>query len=153
MALGDVTYDGDWVSIEVLASRTSTNGTPSASATAGVSMQTILDAFDYNARGMPSDLSFICVSTAGSATMTVTLKAWMRFGTLAGLTNGAWCPSVLNGGSAIAEADTDMLRFAEPFSLSGHADRFYTEVTAIGGTNTAVTCFLRGRRGYGSGRL
>lgn len=153
MALGTVTYDGDWVSIEVLASRTSTNGTPTASASAGILMQDLLDAFDFNARGMPSDLSLVCVSTAGSATMTVTLKAWMRFGTLASLTNGAWCPVTINGGSAIAEADTDLIRFAEPLSLSAHADRFYVEVTAIGGTNTAVTCFLRGRRGYGSGRL
>ena len=153
MALGDITSDGDWHSIEVLASRTTTNGTPIASATSGVSMQTIMDAFDFNARGMPSDLSLICVSTAGSDTMTVTLAHWMMAGTLASLTNGAWVKVLVNGGAAISEATTDRICFAEPVSLAAHFSRYFVEVTAIGGTATAVTCFLRGRKGYGPGRL
>ena len=90
MALGDVTTgtagNEDWVAIEVCASRTTTNGTPSASATAGVSMVAIRDAFGGV---IPADLSLVGVSTAGSATMTVTPKSWMRFGLLASLTNGA----------------------------------------------------------------
>lgn len=153
MALGDITPDGDWQTIEVLASRTSTNGTPIASASAGISFATFATAFDVETRGMPSDLSLICVSTAGSDTMTVTLAHWMRAGTLASLTNGCWVKTLVNGGAAITEATTDRICFAEPVSLLGHFDRYYVEVTAIGGTATAVTCFLRGRKGYGPGRL
>ena len=153
MALGDVVDHGNGlISVEVCASRTTTNGTPSASASAGVAMSTILDAFDYWALGMPSDLSLVAVSTAGSGTMTLGLKDWMRFGAVLNA-NGDWCPANVNGAATISEADTDMIRFAEPVSLSAHADRFYTEVTSIGGTATAVTVRLFGRKAYGPGRL
>ena len=152
MALEDKTQgtgaNEDWVAFEVLASATATNSPP-ASATAGIDIVKLRDAFGGV---IPADLSLVCISTAGSATMTVTLKAWMRFGTLGAIATGAWCPVNINGGSAIAEAATDVIRFAEPLSLSGHADRLYIEIAAIGGTLTAVTCFLVGRKQYAVGR-
>jgi hypothetical protein len=157
MALGDVTtIEGDLIAVEILASATATNSPP-ASLTAGVSVDVLNGAFGG---AIPEDLTLLVVSTAGSATMTVTLRAWGKFGTLAGLTSvGAWSPlgtgtaaakGVINNGAAIEETSADVLRHAQPFSLTAHMQRLYIEITAIGGTSTAITVFLVGRKRYGS---
>jgi len=155
MALGDVTtIEGDLVAIELLASATATNSPP-ASATAGLSMDTVLSAFGGS---IPDDVSVVVTSTAGSATMTVTLRLWQKFGTLGSQANGTWCPAgpgadatkgVINGGSAIGEVSADLIRHCEPISLSAHAQRLYLEIAAIGGTSTAVTAWLVARKRYG----
>ncbi len=156
MALGEITtIEGDLVAVEILASATATNSPP-ASATAGVSLDAIQAAFGGT---IPEDLSIVVTSTAGSGTMTVTLRLWEKFGVLASQANGLWCPAgigadavkgVLNGGAAIGETSADLIRHCEPVSLTAHAQRLYVEITAIGGTSTAVTVFLVGRRRYGS---
>lgn len=157
MALGDVTTVApDLIAVEVLASATATNSPP-ASATAGLPMTTLIDAFSGR---LPANLSFVACSTAGSATMTATFRAWLMFGTLASLSNGLWAPAgagtdalkgVLNAGVACGETSSDAIRHCEPIELTGHASRLYVEVTAIGGTNTAVTCFVVGRKNYAVG--
>lgn len=155
MALGDVTtIEGDLIAIELLASATATNSAP-ASATAGLSMDAVLGAFGGK---IPDDISLVVTSTAGSGTMTVTLRLWQKFGTLGSQANGTWCPAgvgtdagkgVLNAGSAIGEVSADLIRHCEPVFLSAHAQRLYVEITAIGGTNTAITVWLVARKRYG----
>lgn len=158
MALGDITRlddatHGDHIAVEILASATATNSPP-ATATAGVSMVAILDAFGGV---LPPDMRIVATSTAGSATMSVTLRLWEMFGTLASQTNGLWSPpgvgadsvkGLLNGGVAIGEVTADVIRHSEVISLGAHASRVYVEITAIGGTATAITVFLVGRKHY-----
>lgn len=158
MALADITkIEGDeLVAIEILASATAANSPP-ATLTAGVSVDDIKRAFGG---AVPDDLSLVVLSTAGSDTMTVTLRLWAKWGTLAGLTaNGAWTPlgtgadgtkGTVNGGAAIGETGSNTIRHAEPVSLTAHCQRVYVEITNIGGTSTAVTVFLVGRKRYGS---
>jgi hypothetical protein len=157
MALGDTTnIAGDLYAIEILASVTAANSPP-ASLTAGVAVDQIASAFGGI---VPDDLTLLLVSTAGSATMSCSGRLWMKFGTLGSLTSiGAWAPAgvgtgaakgLINAGASIDETGTDMLRHAEPVSLVAHAERIYLEITAIGGTSTAVRAFLVGRRRIGS---
>lgn len=156
MALGDVTnIEGDLYAVEILASATATNSPPAA-ATSGVALDAIKAAFGG---AIPDDLSIVVTSTAGSGTISVTLRVWECFGTLASQATGLWCPigtgsdsskGVLNGGAAIGEVSADLLRHCEPVSLAAHAQRIYTEIAAISGTATAVTVFLVGRRRVGS---
>ena len=79
--------------------------------------------------------------------MTVTLRVWCY----SPLTT-VWHPlgsnateatrGVLNGGNAIDEDGADTLVHAEPITGLGAFTRIYLEVTAIGGTNTAVSSWL-----------
>jgi hypothetical protein len=155
MALGDITtIEGDLVAIELLASATATNSPPAA-ATAGLSMDEAKAAFGGI---IPDDISLVVMSTAGSATMSITLKLWGEFGTLGSIASGAWAPlgiggdttkGIINGGSAIGETASDVIRHAEPISWPAHCQRLYLEITAIGGTSTAVTAWLVARKRYG----
>ena len=156
MAIGDITSIGNWTAIELLASVTAENSPPS-SLTSGVAVDQIVSAFGGI---IPDDLTLLLVSTAGSATMSCSARLWMKFGTLAGLTViGAWAPAgvgtgaakgLINAGASIDETGVDMLRHAEPVGLVAHAERVFIEITAIGGTDTAVRVFLVGRRRTGS---
>jgi hypothetical protein len=151
MAIGATTTNGDQVSIELLASATATNGVPSGDS-AGLSAQDILAAFGGV---MPPVLSLSLTSTAGSATMTVTARVWVQL-------NGAaatkvWVPygpgtaafkGMLNDGAPINETSADLLRHVERLPLPGHFLRIYLEITAIGGTSTAVTGLLHGWKNY-----
>lgn len=157
MAKGDIVTIGDWTAIELLASATAVNNPP-ASLTDGVAVDQIASAFGGI---VPDDLTLLLVSTAGSATMSCSARLWMKFATLAGLTSapGCWAPAgvgtgaakgLINAGASIDETGADMLRHAEPVGLVAHAERVFIEITAIGGTATAVTVFLVGRRRTGS---
>ena len=145
MAIGDVTQvvTGSLYRVELLASATATNGAPSG-ASAGL---------DVNAlRGLgsiPTTVGLEIVSTAGSGTMTATYRIWgygsdwIPLGTGGtGTTKGT-----LNSGSADTEASTDVLRHAETLNYPGLFSRLYLEITAIGGTATAVTGYIRVCRG------
>jgi len=140
MAIADITeLVPDLKAIEVLASATATNSAPSG-ASAGLDMNVVSGAFGK----IPSTMTARIASTAGSATMTVTIRIWGYQGTL------GWAPlGYLNGGSAIAETSADSIQYAEPLELPGHFSRIYFEITAIGGTDTAVTGYLVARRQYG----
>lgn len=135
MALGDVTTTIANQShvVELLASATATNGTPTS--TAGIEVNALkIGAF------MPDECRIGIRSTAGSGTMTVTLRAWIRAG-------GIWFRALdLNASSAaphtavaIPETGTDSILFSERLSGLRGADRIYLEVVAIAGTSTAVT--------------
>lgn len=114
----------------LLSAATATNSPPSG-ATAGVDIASLLGALGV----FPEAFSFLVYSTAGSATMTVTVRIWGY-----DEDSGFWFPlGYLNGGSAIAELSTDIIRHAEPMDLAGHFDRLYAELTTIGGTSTAIT--------------
>lgn len=126
---------------QLLDAVTATNGVPSA-ATAGIEVNTL----GYGGKG-PTACSFILKSTAGSGTMTVTIKMWGYDTTVAvwvplGTNATAASKGLLNEGNAITEHAADVLRHAEPLDLPNHFDRLYAEVTAIGGTGTAVSAWL-----------
>lgn len=142
MAIGDVTQivPGSLYKVELLASATATNGAPSGGS-AGIECN-LLNGFGR----IPSTIGVEIVSTAGSGTMTVTARLW-------GYSGNNWFPlgnssdgttkGVLNGGNAITECAADILRHMEPVNYPAFLTRLYLEITAIGGTSTAVTGFVR----------
>jgi len=151
MAAGDVKFSADCLRHTCLLSGvTAANGQPSG-ATAGV------PCYDSNVFGevsagvcypqLPSRESTILVcSTAGSGTMTVTIRLWgynsatsewYPLGAGADATKG-----VIDAGSAEGEVKSDKILHAEPLLMAGHFDRLYAEVTAIGGTSTAVDVWV-----------
>ncbi len=97
------------------------------------------------------DCVLLMKSTAGSGTMTVTLKLW---GYCASPT-AAWHPlgthtvdasrGLLNEATAIGEVTADALSFSQVITGLRHFDRVYLEITAIGGTSTAVSAWLVAR--------
>lgn len=118
----------------ILEGATATNAAPSGSS-AGVAIPTAL-------APLPSSTIVLVRSTAGSATMTTTIKLW-------GYASAAsqWFPlgtgadalkGVLNGGAAIGETGANVIQHAEIVAGLFAFDRVYAEVVAIGGTSTAV---------------
>jgi hypothetical protein len=129
--------------ITLLTSATATNSAP-AGGSAGASTN------DLKVGGnVPDTCSIFVKSTAGTGTMTVTIKlfgyvkaspisgSWFVLGTGAVATRG-----ILNEGAAIDEVVPNGLRHVEPISYVGTFDRLYAEITAIGGTATAVSVFV-----------
>lgn len=137
MALGAVTsiVEGQSFAVEILASAIAANGIPTASA--GVEM----NALKFKTR-VPDQIRVAVKSTAGSGTMTVTLRVWFRFGQTIG-----WCVGKALAASsaapqtavAIAETGTDSIAYSEVVECPVGADRIYLEIVAIAGTSTAVT--------------
>lgn len=128
--------------IQVLTAATATNNPPSG-AGAGFAIPRNWDEVRFSLR-----------STAGSATMSVTIKAW---GYDAGATD-AWFPigthatddtlkGVLNRGSAIDENRSDKLEHTELIGGIRGFSRLYFEITAITGTSTAVSAWVRHTQG------
>jgi hypothetical protein len=152
MALGDVTtYPGGAAkSIVVLASATATNSAPSG-ASAGIAVADIANLFNQ----MPVEAALLVYSTAGSGTMTATFRLW-------GYHPGpaAWFPigtgtdalkGVINEETALGETGANAIAHCEPIALLGViGSRLYVEITAIGGTSTAVEAAIVVRRGYAS---
>jgi hypothetical protein len=149
MALGDITPigNGETKAIELLASATATNSPPSGSS-AGIAWNDIVGGFGFS----PEALTLAIASTAGSGTMTATFKLWGYIP----MASGKWLPlgpggdttkGTINDGTAIGETSADSIVHCEPVDLAGHFQRLYLEITAIGGTATAVTAWLIGRRG------
>lgn len=129
MALADVTTTiaNESFVVELLASATATNGAPSGAA-AGVDMNLLRVSGE-----LPTAIRVGVKSTAGSGTMTVTLKLWLYAG-------GVWfVAQALNGGSAIAETGTDTINYSEAVSVVQGASRLYLEIAGIAGSSTAVT--------------
>lgn len=135
MALGDVTNtiaDESFI-VELLASVTAANGIPTG--TAGIDLNA-----QRRIKKIPDKIRVGCVSTAGSGTMTVTLRVWGRAGTL-------WFRlKDLNASSAaphtavaIPETSADSIKYSEEVSGVSGCDRLFLEVVAIAGTATAVT--------------
>lgn len=149
-ALGTVTTyaHGETKSIVALATATAANGVPSG-ATAGLSLADVYALFGF----MPSEVGLLVYSTAGSGTMSCTLRIWAYHPGPAD-----WFPlgvgtdankGVINAQTSIGESDTDQIRHQETLSLPGVAgERLYFEITAIAGTGTSVEVALVARRAY-----
>lgn len=144
MAVGAITATGSSGAfiIELLASVTAANNAPSGSS-AGLAVDTVRARYGGS---LPSMSGFLVgvKDTAGSGTMTVTLRLWSYSGAI-------WFASQpFNVSSAaphtavaIPETGSDDIGYAEwvKFDLRT-AERLYLEVTAIAGTSTAVTGYL-----------
>lgn len=129
MALGDITViSPDSAAIELLASAIAANGAPSGGA-AGLAANDVRAVLGV----LPKKMRVAVLSTAGSGTMTATMRLWHHLGAL-----GWVVASTINGGSAIAETGTDTIGYSEIVDILDVADRFYLEIIAIAGTGTAV---------------
>jgi hypothetical protein len=142
-AIGDVTnvYAGEVKGIEMLASATATNSPPSG-ASAGLEINAL-----RQFGKLPDKAALVIASTAGSGTMTATFRIWGRVP----MGSGIWVPlgpgadatkGVINLETAIGETGADTLRHTEMIENLALFDRLYLEITAIGGTSTAVTAWL-----------
>lgn len=134
-------------SVQVLTAETGTTAAPSA-ATDGVETNSL-----KVGGNVPDAATIVVQSTAGSGSMTVTLKLW-GYDT----DSAKWSPvgtnataankGLLNGGAAIPEGPVaDTINHRELFFYLGHFDRLFLEVTAIGGTATAVSAWIRVEEG------
>lgn len=136
MALGDVTdTDGESFVVEMLASAIAANGIPTS--TAGIATN-LLRSQD-NGR-IPDKIRVGVNSTAGTGTMTVTLRVWGRAGAiwfrLKDLNASSAAPHTA---VAISETSADAIQYSEEVSGIAGCDRLYLEIIAIAGTSTAVT--------------
>lgn len=138
--------------LQILTSATATNSPPVGSL-AGLPLRGNLGRGGQ--RHMPNssgndEVAVLVASTAGSGTMTVTVRLWgyspatvqwhpLGVGTAAApdVSRG-----VLNAGNAIGEVAADLLQHAELVSGLAHFSRVYAEIVAIGGTSTAVSVWL-----------
>ncbi len=130
-----------------LTSAIATNSPPSG-ATAGHSLNGDQPGLGLGFGWRSADNGNVVVkSTAGSATMTCTLRMWVY-----SASTGAWHPlgsdateslrGVLNAKSAIDEDGADNITHTEPITGLRGFSRIYCEVTVISGTNTAVSVWL-----------
>lgn len=133
--------------LQLLTAATATNGQPSG-ATAGFSLKGRTpgkpQANTWNHRNSGA---IVVKNTAGSGTMTVTLRLWGY-----NAQSATWHPlgsdateslrGVLNAKSAIDEDGSDVITHAEPVTGLAAFVRVYLEVTAISGTATAVSAWL-----------
>lgn len=121
--------------ITLLSAATATNSPPSG-ATAGTALPFCTD----------RALVFV-YSTAGSATMTVTCKLWGYSAALSkwfplGTNATAASKGILNEANALAETSADGIVHCEEISGLRRINRVYLEITAIGGTDTAISAAL-----------
>lgn len=142
MPVGAVSQTQQNRKIKVLEAATATNGSPvGLGTTVGVSVGELLKG------SAPAECAVFIASTAGSGTMTVTVRAWGYNADAA-----AWAPlgvdataasrGVLNASNAVDEIGADVIRHTEPIFCLWAFDQFYLEVTAIGGTATAISAWL-----------
>ena len=86
--------------------------------------------------------------------MTCTATLWVYAGGKwgkAGIGATSATKGLLNGGNTIDEVTADIICHFEEVDYLAHFERVYVEITAIGGTATAVkACLLSGIR-YGAG--
>lgn len=136
MATGLITTNNGNHVWRILDAATATNSPPSG-ALAGVANPAA------SVNPLPTEVTVAVYSTAGSGVMTATIKLW---GYLAA--PGVWVPmgvgadttkGTLNAGAAIGETTADKILHSERVVGLFSYDRVYAEVTAIGGTATAVT--------------
>lgn len=151
MAIGSVSSSGDQITVELLASATTTSSDPTL-ATDGLAIANIRAAFSGV---MPDVMTLSVTSTTGSGTITFQGRVWGYISN--GLAAAVWVPigaggdttkGLLNGGVTIGESGTDMIRHAEQVYLLGHFSRIYLQVTTLGGTSPAVIGLLHGLVNY-----
>lgn len=126
--------------IRLVDAATATNSPPSGSS-AGVDLSGIATTFDALEHTV-----IVVRSTAGSGTMTTTVRLW-GYESI----GGNWTPmgpgadatkGTINAGSAMGETQSDQIDHSETLDWFGPFDRVYAEITAIGGTSTAITVEL-----------
>lgn len=150
MAVGLQGSFGATFVIRLLEAATATNSPPTAYADAGVDIGAIFDNL-YGTKGWPSSVGLLVHTSAGSGTITATVKLWA--GVLGVGTSGAGkyvaaspgtstLAGVLNGGAAFDEHATDTIHRLDIIALPRLCQKMYAEITAIGGTSTAVSCDL-----------
>lgn len=133
--------------LKLLTAATATNSPPSG-ATAGFTLRGQVPGTSDQFWDGHDDGVILVRSTAGSGTMTVTLRIW-GYSPL----SAAWHPlgtgateanrGVLNEGNAIDEDGSDIIVHAETISGLSAFNRIYLEVTVISGTATAVSAWLQ----------
>lgn len=129
--------------VKILSAATATNSAPTAAT----------DGFEIQYGGLRASDDEVVVwieSTAGSGTMTVTVKLWVY-----SVLRANWAPlgthatasskGIINQGNAIGETSADKIMHTEIVTGFRHFDRVYAEITAIGGTSTAISGYLMGR--------
>ena len=124
-ALGDVatTLSGQSCTIQLLLSATATSAIPTT--TAGILLPATLG---YQ----PDHVRVGVRSTAGSDTMTASVRPWIRAG-------GIWyCASAAVD---LIETSADSIQTSFVVGDLAGADRLYLQITAIGGTATAIEAF------------
>lgn len=91
-----------------------------------------------------TDSTLVICSSAGSGTMVGTFTLW---GYMVG--PNQWFPIAVNAAAAtpntpvaISETATDAIRYQQIFHSLGHYDRFYLELSSVGGTATAFEAWL-----------
>jgi hypothetical protein len=134
--------------LKLLSAATATNSPPSG-ATAGFSLRSRQPGIDGAQWNGKSDGVILVRSSAGTGTMTVTLRMWGYSPLTANWhplgTNATMASrGVLNQGNAITEDGSDILTHAETVTGLAAFTRIYLEITAIGGTNTAINAYLVG---------
>ena len=136
--------------IRLLEAATATNGVPASYAAAGVDVGAILDGI-YGPKGWPKECGLAVHTSAGSGVMTATIKLWAGVVGLGASGAGKYIAAsvgstatagVLNGGAAFDEHAADDISRLDIIALPRLARKMYAEVTAIGGTSTAVTVDL-----------
>lgn len=150
MAVGDVTGRSNVKRAVVLMEAQTTNtGAPSdtaeASETEGVPAfgDRTADIWADTDRGAfylgeaPEISTLIITTSAGSGTMAGTFTLWCYYAPL-----DVWVPKEVNGGDALAETDTDKIRYSEDFTGLGAYDRFFLQLASVGGTDTAFEAHL-----------
>lgn len=125
--------------VQLLNGATATNGAPSA-ATDGVALPPRW-----------GDAVFLVRSTAGSGTMTVTIRLWVYYEGSANADATGWYPlgpsstagqrGLVNLETAIDESSADAIAHCERILALNAFARLYAEITAIGGTATAIDAF------------
>lgn len=127
--------------LTLLTAATATNGAPTL-VTEGVSL---------SAAGVMGDRGRLYVySTAGSVTMTVTIRLWGY-----SAVSATWHPlgtgadadkGKINAAVACGETSTDFIAHSEVVEGLESIERIYAEIAAIGGTATAISAALIARR-------
>ena len=135
--------------IKLLTAATAPNSPPSG-ATAGFAMKLGDQPGRPNEGFLVSSLGeclLTVASTAGSGTMTCTLRlwgydaltaTWAPLGTSTTLSNRG----VINEATALGEDVADSINHREIVESLKHLSRVYLEVVAIGGTSTAISAWL-----------
>lgn len=85
----------------------------------------------------PDISTLVISSSAGSGTMVGTFTLWCYCAH-----TGTWIPKTVNGGAALAETATDVIRFTQDYTGLGAFDRFFLQLASVGGTATAFEAYL-----------
>lgn len=109
----------------ILPSGTLTSAAPSSmtDATLGCAIPYLVD-----------QVTILVRSTAGSGTLTASIRMWGY----CVVANRWYSLGLLNSGTDIAEASTDLLSYVETIGGLRRFIRLYAEIESLGGTSTAV---------------